>query len=225
MRTLVMSTDPAHSLADSLDIELGDAPSEIADRCWATQIDPQARMESNWSEIRDDLREVLDWAGVDDLRAEELAVLPGDDVADPWFDEWRSLQSEQLEAIETGFAPLPVLRAPLAPAEVVGAERLLAFADVLYADLDPAAMLHHDEPFTVHRTEGSAQRSESDSWMMSIGLPFASRDEVDLVRLGDELVVTVGPYRRVMLPDSLRRRPVAAANLAEGTLRVAFGPR
>ena len=54
-------------------------------------------------------------------------------------------------------------------------------------------------------------------------LPFASRDELDLGRSGDELLVRVGAYRRVvLLPDSLRRRKVVAAALRDDTLRVSF---
>ena len=56
-------------------------------------------------------------------------------------------------------------------------------------------------------------------------LPFAERDELDVGRQGDELLVRVGPYRRVvLLPDSLRRRKVAGASLRKGRLRVTFGP-
>ena len=52
-RTLVMSTDPAHSLADSFDVELGAKPRQVADRLWGEQIDSQARLEANWREIQE----------------------------------------------------------------------------------------------------------------------------------------------------------------------------
>jgi arsenite-transporting ATPase len=51
-RTLVMSTDPAHSLADSFDVPIGDHPTLVAPNLWAEQIDAQARLETNWREIR-----------------------------------------------------------------------------------------------------------------------------------------------------------------------------
>ncbi|MFJ1970807.1 ArsA family ATPase [Streptomyces sp. NPDC087903] len=56
-------------------------------------------------------------------------------------------------------------------------------------------------------------------------LPGAIRDELDLVRRGDELVVTAGRLRRIVpLPSALRRCTVAGAALREGELRVRFAP-
>jgi arsenite-transporting ATPase len=56
-------------------------------------------------------------------------------------------------------------------------------------------------------------------------LPFTERDDVSLVRRGDELHVTVGPYRRaLLLPDSLRRRKVVDASVRDDCLTVLFAP-
>ena len=52
-RTLVMSTDPAHSLGDSFEQQIGSAPTEVTDLLWAQQIDAQERLEDNWREIQD----------------------------------------------------------------------------------------------------------------------------------------------------------------------------
>jgi arsenite-transporting ATPase len=52
-RTLVMSTDTAHSLADSFEVSIGARPGEIAPRLWGQQIDAQDRLEENWREIED----------------------------------------------------------------------------------------------------------------------------------------------------------------------------
>lgn len=76
-KTLIMSTDPAHSLADSFGIELGSEPTEVASNLWAEQIDPQQRLEDNWREIQQQLVSVLNWAGLAEIEAEELAVIPG----------------------------------------------------------------------------------------------------------------------------------------------------
>src|ERR671931_602383 len=76
-RTLVMSTDPAHSLADSFDTELGPASRQIAPNLWAEQIDAQERLEANWREIQEYMVSLMNWAGVDAIQAEELSVLPG----------------------------------------------------------------------------------------------------------------------------------------------------
>jgi arsenite/tail-anchored protein-transporting ATPase len=77
LRTLVLSTDPAHSLADALDVELGPLVAPVADGLWGQQLDAQDRMEDSWAEIQRYLVEVFRWAGVDGLEAEELSVVPG----------------------------------------------------------------------------------------------------------------------------------------------------
>ncbi len=76
-RVVVTSADPAHSLGDALGAELGSTPTEVAPRCAAQQLDARERLEENWGEIRSWLLEVFDWAGVEAIEAEELAVVPG----------------------------------------------------------------------------------------------------------------------------------------------------
>src|SRR5918999_1425210 len=76
-KTLVMSTDPAHSLADSFDTQIGSHATPVTDDLWAEQIDAQSRLESNWREIQDYFVQLMNWAGVDTIQAEELSVIPG----------------------------------------------------------------------------------------------------------------------------------------------------
>ncbi len=356
-RTIVLSTDPAHSLADSLDVALGTDPTEVVPGLWGQQLDARERMEDAWGDIQGWLVDVFEWAGVEGIEAEELSLLPGleevfglvdiktyadsgewdvivvdcaptaetirllslpdvlrwymervfptsrrlhravapvlsrvsslpvagdavfgsaerfysrldgvkevladgtrtsvrlvvnpermviaearrtatylslfgygvdavvanrllpEGISDPWFDRWKASHAEHLETIEQGFSPLPVLRAELAAEEVVGLERLRALGGALYGERDPSARLHEGLPL---RVEGSGDRVE-----LHLDLPFAGRDELELGRHEDELLVAVGPYRRaVVLPDSLRRRPVEGAALRDGVLRVTFG--
>jgi arsenite/tail-anchored protein-transporting ATPase len=141
-------------------------------------------------------------------------LLP-DDVVDPWFDRWRDLQAGHLKTIEQGFAPVPVLRAELADDELVGIEALAAFAERLYGGDDPAARRHLAEPMYVEE--------DGDGVDLVLELAQADRDDLEVGRVGDELLVRVGPYRRaIVLPDSLRRREVTGATLRDGVLRVAF---
>ena len=355
-RTIILSTDPAHSLADAYGMALGDHPVEIAPNLWGQQLDTQARMEDSWVEIQAWLQEVFQWAGVAAIEAEELSVIPGLDevfslsdikayadgdewdvvvvdcaptaetlrllslpeimrwymdrvfpmsrkvskvvspllgrvaglptpgddvfgsasrfyerldgvrelltdtattsvrlvvnperlvvaearrthtylslfgyrvdavvanrllpeaVEDPWFAAWRERHAEHLTAIEEGFAPLPILRAELAPDELVGLDALAGFAEGLYGDLDPAAVLHPGEPLTVTPT--------ATGYELVLELPFADKDDLELGRRQDELLIRVGSHRRAMLlPDSLRRRTVGAASLRDGRLHVSF---
>ena len=73
----MLSTDPAHSLGDAFDVDLGDLAVEIVPGLWGQQLDAQDRMEDSWEEIRRYLEEVFRWGGVDEIEAEELAVVPG----------------------------------------------------------------------------------------------------------------------------------------------------
>src|SRR5690606_14377902 len=76
-RTLLVSTDTAHSLADVLATPLGHEPVEVASCLWAQQLDGRRRLEESWSEIRGYLVELLGWAGADAIDAAELSSLPG----------------------------------------------------------------------------------------------------------------------------------------------------
>jgi arsenite-transporting ATPase len=355
-RTLIVSTDPAHSLADAFDVPLGDEPAPIAERLWGQQLDARIRLERSWGDIRAWLLEVLAWAGVEGIQAEELAIVPGldevfaladladhvssgrwdvivvdcaptaetlrllslpevlgwyverlfpvgrrlnrvvapvlgrvtslpvagdevfsagqavfdrleavrelladvdtssvrlvvtperlvvaearrthtylslfgyavdavvanrllpDAVDDPWFDFWKAAHAEQLAVIEEGFSPVPVLRSELRGAEPIGVAALGELADELYGDLDPTALLHRGQPLRVESHDGSRRLVQA--------LPFGTRDDLALSRRDDELIVSVGPYRRaIVLPDSLRARKVTAAHLEEGELVVEF---
>ncbi|MDQ6650545.1 MAG: ArsA family ATPase [Actinomycetota bacterium] len=76
-KTLVLSTDPAHSLADALGVPLGPDPTEVDTGLYGMQVDAQRRFEQTWAEVAGYLRSVLETTGVDPIQAEELTVLPG----------------------------------------------------------------------------------------------------------------------------------------------------
>jgi arsenite-transporting ATPase len=78
-RTLIISTDPAHSLSDSLGAELGAEPQPAGDRLWGQQVATQDEMERHWSGVQDWLGELFVERGVDRITAEELTVPPGMD--------------------------------------------------------------------------------------------------------------------------------------------------
>jgi arsenite-transporting ATPase len=78
-RTLVLSTDPAHSLADLLEGDVGSAPTAVAADRSAQQVTAQEELERHWSAVRAWLAQVLVDRGVDRIAAEELTVPPGGD--------------------------------------------------------------------------------------------------------------------------------------------------
>ena len=78
-RTVVVSTDAAHSLADSFDTHIGNEPVEIAPRLKGQEIDVLHQMEQYWGTVQTWLSTVLTWRGIDELIADEASILPGMD--------------------------------------------------------------------------------------------------------------------------------------------------
>ncbi|MET0801508.1 MAG: TRC40/GET3/ArsA family transport-energizing ATPase, partial [Actinomycetota bacterium] len=105
LRTLVMSTDPAHSLGDSFDEEIGSAPTRLSDRLWAQQIDAQERLEDNWREIQDYMIQLMNWAGTETIQAEELTVLPGLDEIFSLIDVKTHVESGAYDVLIVDCAP------------------------------------------------------------------------------------------------------------------------
>ncbi|MGI8823155.1 MAG: ArsA family ATPase [Acidimicrobiia bacterium] len=142
-------------------------------------------------------------------------VLP-ETITDPYFARWREIQEGHLKEVEEGFADVAIKRLRLFDEEMVGLDRLRIVGEELFGDADPTAHMSKGRPFRVV--------DDGDSVVMVLSVPFAEHGEVDVLRHGEELFVTVGPYRRsLILPDSLKRREVQRAKLSGGELRITFG--
>lgn len=143
--------------------------------------------------------------------------------ADAWRAGWAAAHRETLADITAAFAPTPILPVGYRPGEPVGMEELAAFGAAAYGELDPAGVL--GAPLA--GTAGDQPRVErtDDGFALSFGLPFVDGSQVDLARLGDDLVVTIGAFRRaVPLPAALRRCDVSTARLRGDQLVVSFVP-
>ena len=75
----MLSTDPAHSLADSFDIELEHAPRQVKPNLWGAELDALMELEGNWGAVKRYITQVLQARGLEGIEAEELAILPGMD--------------------------------------------------------------------------------------------------------------------------------------------------
>ena len=78
-RTMVLSTDIAHSLGDAFGRELGAEPVEVAPNLWGQESDVFFNVERYWGRIQEYAASVLRWRGLDEVLAEEMTVLPGMD--------------------------------------------------------------------------------------------------------------------------------------------------
>ena len=104
-RTLVTSTDPAHSLSDALMVGLESEPTAILDLLDGQQIDTQRQLDRYWGSIRKQLIDVLDWGGAAGIEAEEFLVFPGMDELFALLEVNRHARSGDYDVLVVDCAP------------------------------------------------------------------------------------------------------------------------
>lgn len=141
-------------------------------------------------------------------------IFPTQD-ADEWRAGWITAQAEVLGEVGESFAGLPLWRSVYRTGEPVGIAALGDLAQELYGDADPLARPVASGPFRITRSASGA--------VVHLALPHVTREEVGLARHGDELVVSVASYRRLLtLPPGLSRHRIAGARVVGGELQVRF---
>jgi arsenite-transporting ATPase len=105
LRTVVLSTDPAHSLSDSLETELGPDPTPVGERIWGQEVQAEREMEANWGAVQRWLGELLADRGVMDIAAEELTVPPGMDELFSLLQIKRHHESGEFDVVIVDCAP------------------------------------------------------------------------------------------------------------------------
>lgn len=80
-KTIILSTDPAHSLSDSFDMRIGGKPTDVAPRLHGVEVDVAGEIEENWSEVVDYLSLLISRRVVDEILADEILNFPGVDEA------------------------------------------------------------------------------------------------------------------------------------------------
>ena len=200
LKTLVMSTDAAHSLADAFGVAIGAEPTEVASHVWVQQVDAQRRFERSWQQVQEYLKAVLDAAGVDPIAAEEITVLPGAEEVLALLELRDQASSGRWDLILVDCAPT---------AETL---RLLALPEALGWYMD-----------RVFPTERRVVRALSPLLSKAAGVPMPPGKVFDAVEqlhadLGDVHDLLVGPQssvRLVLTPESV---VVAEARRALTTL-------
>lgn len=181
-RVLVTSTDPAHSLGDLFDVELGDHVRTVAPNLQALQLDGQARLEEHWADVRDWLVEVFVAGGADRLQAGELVMLPGMDELFALLDVQRRVADGHHDVVVVDCAPTAETLRLLALPEALAfyTDRLLGPGRRLARLVRPmtrsvAGMpLPDDHVFStvdeIHRRLGSVRRLLTDPERASVRL-------------------------------------------------------
>jgi arsenite-transporting ATPase len=140
-------------------------------------------------------------------------VLP-DGVGD-YFRGWYEKQREYAPLVERTFAPIPLLDAPFFDREVVGIEMLRELGQALYGERDPVDFFYRGRPYSVTRDNGS--------FILSVELPFTSREQISLSRHADELLIDLGTWRRTLvLPRALIDAQAEGAKFEDDVLKIRF---
>jgi len=141
-----------------------------------------------------------------------------DRVKERYFQTWKDTQRKYHQLIEEGFAPLPISDVPLMEQEIVGIPMLRVMAEALYSENDPTAIFFQGRVQDVHK--------ENKHYVLTLPLPFTSKEKISLIQSGDELTIQVANFRRnVILPHLLIGLAVSEAKLEGGKLRIKFHER
>ena len=190
-RTLVLSTDPAHSLAESLQLAVGGEPTEVGGGVWAQQVQAQDELEQNWSAVQGWLGGVLAERGVERIAAEELTVPPGADELFSLLQLKRHAESGEWDTIVVDCAPtgetLRLLSFPDAARWWL--DRVMGRENALLSAARPIARAFLDLSLPDERVMEDVQRLVRNLIAMHELLRDASRVTIRLVTTPDRMVV------------------------------------
>jgi arsenite-transporting ATPase len=138
-----------------------------------------------------------------------------DEAGEGYFAGWHANQQEQMELVRSAFAPVPILTAPYLEQEVVGGEMLDRLGEEVFGGEDAAAVLHQDLSQELVSDNGSAT--------LRLAVPFAAKGDIDLKKIGLEVVVRVGGQKRtIILPATMAAYRPRSAQFEDGALSVLF---
>ena len=105
LKTIVVSTDTAHSLGDALDVEVGPEPLQIAENLWAQEIDTRYSMQKYWGKIQDYLGAFFNREGIAKVNAAEVTIIPGLEEGAQllWISEY--FQADEYDVLIVDAAP------------------------------------------------------------------------------------------------------------------------
>jgi len=141
-------------------------------------------------------------------------LLPEDGTGD-YFKDKLEEQRKYMKIIEESFSPLRTLKATQFSTELVGKVSLTRLADMLFAKEDPTVVFSAEKALRIYSDDGVDT--------LSIKLPFSEKQEVDLYKSSDTLIIQVGWYKRsVALPYSMVKKEATKAEFKDGYLLIRF---
>lgn len=141
-------------------------------------------------------------------------ILPKE-ITDEYFKKWKADQEEYMRNLKTQFSPIPILKVPMFRTEILGQEKLLEFAQLLYNGKDATKVLSKTKLISTYRSKGD--------YVVSLKLPFATSSDVELHTKNDELIVKVGGIKRIIwLPRAVEGKEPKDAKFFKGRLLIRF---
>ena len=138
-----------------------------------------------------------------------------EEVGAGYFGGWRDVQQEQMGLVRAAFSPVPILTAPYFPREVDGGEMLDELGDHVFQGREAHDVMHEELAQQLSGTNGRMT--------LRLALPFAERGDVQLKKIGLEVVVRVaGQKRTIILPPAMAAYAASGARLRDGALEVFF---
>jgi arsenite-transporting ATPase len=138
-----------------------------------------------------------------------------EEVDEGYFGAWRAVQQDQMSLVRGAFSPVPILTAPYFPREVDGGEMLDELGDRVFDGRDAHEVMHEELAQELSATNGRAT--------LRVALPFAERGDIELKKIGLEVVVRVaGQKRTIILPPAMAAYDASGARLRDGALEVLF---
>ena len=191
LRTVVMSTDPAHSRSDSLELQLGSEPTEVAPCLYGQEVQAQEELERHWEAVSDWLGGLLTDRGVDQISAQELSVPPGMDELFSLLQVKRHHDSEEFDVVVVDCAPTGETLRLLSFPDVCSwwLEKVFPFRNKLVAAARPLARTVLDVQLPSEAVFQDVERLANNLVAMNSILRDRSRTSVRLVLNPDRMVV------------------------------------
>lgn len=143
-------------------------------------------------------------------------ILP-DGVGDGYFSSWRKTQHRYIDRAQRLFHPVPALKVPLLRDQVIGLPKLAELAQVIYGEASPEQFLFsQNSPYQYRKVDGSYQ--------LEMTIPFLKKQEIELNKIGDELIVRMGGFKRnVLLPRNVAAQEPRSAKIDKDRITIFFG--
>ena len=142
-------------------------------------------------------------------------ILPGS-IEETYFDDWKESQRRYQNLAEEYFNPIPIFSVNLFQNEPLGKERLKKFGADIYGEHDPIEHFYRERPYEFQQKDGE--------FFIRIKLPFLTKEEVELNRLPEEMVIRIGGFKRhILLPRYVSNYKDVKAKMDGTYLNIIFG--